>query len=68
MKTPTGSSKHSTSRREPEPDAQEISRALAQLHKPGEVFEIRALGEGRGWPRSGYFNDYAKATQAALSA
>jgi hypothetical protein len=43
----------------------EMRRALKLLHPPGQVFEIRALGQGRDWQRSGYFNDYDKAVKTA---
>ena len=50
----------------PKPDSADIRRALALLHEPGEVFEIRVLGGGPPAVRSGYFDDYDEATAAAL--
>jgi hypothetical protein len=62
----TGSSETHTHKREVEPDAQEIRRALRALHESGEVFELRALGGKLRRPLSGYFNDQDKAARAAL--
>ena len=50
----------------PKPDSAEIRTALALLHEPGEVYEIRALGGRLGRPLSGYFDDHDKAARAAL--
>jgi hypothetical protein len=50
----------------PKPDSAEIRRALALLHEPGEVYEIRALGGRLGRPLSGYFDDHDKAARVAL--
>lgn len=47
----------------------EVERALALLTMPGATFEIRALGEERGYPVtwSGYFRDPSTAAKAISS-
>ena len=50
----------------PKPDSAEIRRALALLHAPGEVFEIRAFGGRLKRALFGYFDDRAEAVRAAL--
>ena len=68
MLTSTSNSKNPTHRREAQPNPQEIVRALKLLHKPGEVFEVRALSGKLRRSLSGYFDDHAKATTAARDA
>lgn len=49
-------------------NAQEIERSLRLLHDTGATFEIRALGNERGYPvtLSGYFTDAAVAAAAVV--
>ena len=42
----------------------EVVRALRLLHRPGAVVEVRALGTWK--TRSGYFDDFGAAAQAAV--
>ncbi len=49
-------------RREEKADLGEIKRAIAVLHKPGQVVEIRALGESG--TVSGYYDDPEKLAKA----
>jgi len=49
----------------PKADLAEVRRALMQLCKPGELYELRALPSPKG-TASGYFADFEKLAQSAV--